>query len=350
MKISFVTALLVAGAVLTFCMAKRYASFNPDYTFGIISTSSSHKQSYINFYDDELKFVGHKAFSVGGLAKDAYDTKIVGNKMYTVANGTFYGSLPYVVEFDMLTGKHKYFDVKQSFNLSIEVNDEYVFVANATQDANITRCNKVTGEVKTISIPKLVVSMILFDDKLYAFGGDSYPPISKLFEIDIKSFEITKTIDLTDDYATYNRYLLRVGDDIYFTNEHRYIDDNHVLPMNTLTVYNTKDSSFRNITLQRERPTRIIRTDNELLICHDEESITAGKYITVYNLVTGKQKLVKLHNDVRQLMFYKGKLYSTDYSRLYVYDAKTFALEKEIDMHNKEYYFTPAFFILEDFN
>ena len=241
--------------------------------------------------------------------------------------GTDYVSHPYMLEYDLNTGKYDILNVKQLFTLNFDLNDDYIFLANATPGANITKIDRKSGEANTISFKDIGPSnLVIFNDKLYSVLTDSYPPVSKLYKINPSDMKILDEIDITDR-GTYQKNPICVDSDIYFCNNHTYLNDEHytVVPCNTLTKFNTKTNELADIKLEHDYPFQILYYKDKLIISHCKYG-DMGDGVTVYKLKDGTQKYITLENKIRRMDIYKNKIFVMSKTGIDVYNADTFEL------------------------
>lgn len=332
--ITFIFLLLMSGVLFSESLSKK---FDPNFRLGVIFTSSAWDKSYIRFYDDDLKFIHEEKINIGG-ASSYYNTKVYNNKLYVPMQGTDHVSHPYMLEYDLNTGKYNILNVKQPFVLNFDLNDDYIFVANATPQANIIKIDKKSGEADTISFEKLIPSsIIIHDNQLYSILGNSCPPVSKLYQINSSDMKVVDEIDLTDK-ANYQKNLICIDDEIYFCNNHKYLNTEHysVVPCNTLTKFNVKTNELTDIKLEHDYPFQILHYKDRFIISHCDAG-HIGDGVTVYNLKDGTQKYITLKNKVRRMNIYKSKIFIASQIGIDVYDADTFELinSLELDWINK---------------
>ncbi len=334
--ITSIFLLLICGFFLNEKLNKQ---FDPNFRLGVIFTSSVWDRSYIRFYDDDLKLVYEERINIGG-AGSYYNTKVYKDKLYVPMQGTDHVSHPYMLEYDLNMGKYNILDVKQFFVRNFDLDDDYIFVVNATPGANITKVDRKSGESDTISFEKLIPSnLTVYNNQLYAFLGYSYPPISKLYKIDPSNMKVLDEIDLTDK-AVYHENTICINDEMYFCNNCncKYIDEENYnfVPCNTLTKFNTKTNELTDIKLEHDYPFQILHHKDKLIISHCEAG-HIGDGVTVYNLKDGTQKYITLENKVRRMNIYKNKIFVASQTGIDVYDADTFELinSLELDWLNK---------------
>ena len=334
--ITSIFLLLICGFFLNEKLNKK---FDPNFRLGVIFTSSVWDRSYIRFYDDDLKFVYEEKINIGG-AGSYYNTKVYNDKLYVPMQGTDHVSHPYMLEYDLNTSKYNILNVKQPFVLNFDLNDDYIFVANATPQTNIIKVDRKSSESDIISFEGLIPSnLTVFNNQLYAFLNYSYPPVSKLYQINSSDMKILDEIDTTNK-SNYQINPIFIGDEMYFCNNYncKYIDEGNYnfVPCNTLTKFNTKTNKLTDIKLDHDYPFQILHYKDKLIISHCKYG-DIGDGVTVYNLKDGTQKYITLENKVRRMNIYKNKIFIASQTGIDVYDADTFKLinSLELDWINK---------------
>lgn len=332
--ITFIFLLLMSGVLFSKSLSKK---FDPNFRLGVIFTSSVWDKSYIRFYNDDLKFVYEEKINIGG-AGSYYNTKVYKDKLYVPMQGTDHVSHPYMLEYDLNVGKYNILNVKQPFVLKFDLNDDYIFIANGTPGANITKIERKSNKIDTISFENIGPSnLVIFNNYLYAFLDDSYPPISKLYKINPSDMKVIGEIDITNK-ATYHENAICIKDEIYFCNNHKYLNTEHyaVVPCNTLTKFNVKTNELTDIKLEHDYPFQILHYKDRFIISHCDAG-HIGDGVTVYNLKDGTQKYITLKNKVRRMNIYKNKIFIASQTGIDVYDADTFELinSLELDWINK---------------
>ncbi len=321
--ITSIFLLLICGFFLNEKLNKK---FNPNYRLGVIFNSSAIDKSYIRFYDDDLKFICEKKFNIGGIGTYC-NTKIYNEKLYALMQGTDYSAHHYMLEYDLNTGEYNILNIKQPFVLKFDLNDDYIFVANGTPGANITKIERKSNKIDTISFENIGPSnLVIFNNYLYAFLDDSYPPISKLYKINPSDMKVIGEIDITIK-ATYHENAICIKDEIYFCNNHKYLNTENysVVPCNTLTKFNTRTNELTDIKLEHDYPFQILHYKDKLIISHCDAG-DIGDGVTVYNLKDGTQEYITLENKVDRMDLYKDKIFIKTQSKMDVYDADTFEL------------------------
>lgn len=315
--------LLVCGV---FFNKKSSLRFDPNFRLGVIFNSSASDKSYIRFYDNELKLIYEKKLNIGGVGTYC-NTKIYNGKLYALMQGTDYSAHHYMLEYDLNTGEYNILDIKQPFVLNFDLNDDYIFVANATPQTNIIKVDRKSGESDTISFEKLIPSnLTVFNNQLYAFLDYPYPPVSKLYKINPSDMKVIDEIDITDK-ATSHENTICINDEIYFCNNCKYLNDEHysLVSCNTVTKFNTKTNELTDIKLEHDYPFQILYYKDKLIISHCKYG-DMGDGVTVYNLKDGTQKYIELKNKVDRMDLYKDKIFVKTQSKMDVYDADTFEL------------------------
>ncbi len=321
--IASIFLLLVCGV---FFNKKSSLRFDPNFRLGVIFNSSASDKSYIRFYDDELKLIYEKKLNIGGVGTYC-NTKIYNGKLYALMQGTDYTAHHYMLEYDLNTGEYNILDIKQPFVLNFDLNDDYIFVANATPQTNIIKIDRKSGESDTISFEKLIPSsIIMHDNQLYSVLGNSCPPVSKLYKINPSDMKVVDKINLTDK-ANYQKNLICIDDEIYFCNNHKYLNTEHyaVVPCNTLTKFNTRTNELTDIKLEHDYPFQILHYKDKLIISHCDAG-DIGDGVTVYNLKDGTQEYIELENKVDRMDLYKDKIFVKTQSKMDIYNADTFEL------------------------
>lgn len=327
--------------------------FNPDYTVGVVKTKWSTRPGSMLLYDDDLNFVQEKRVNVNDLG---YSKDIGDGKIYSLGGEVGFFSKPKIMEFDKKTGKSKVYVLEKNGNNAIAVSEKYLFSVMTTMDSHISRYNRQTEKFNELIVPGVIIDeMNVFDDKLYAFGGDSHTLVSNFYIINPDSFKIEETYDVKDK-GFYQEHMLKIGDDLYFTNTQLYKPGNHGEDesTNTLTKFNIITKKFTDIKLDRMRPAKFVQYGNKLLITYNDGAAgpfkMGGNFLTVYDIETGKQSTFDLKHQLRDIVVSKYKLFARDDYSLYRYDLQTLKEEKSVALgtRNKNNWYVATDLFVKD--
>ncbi len=332
MKKIFLSVAVVIVCVFVFWFAHSDFGFDPNYSVAIVNTKSGVFDTRIEYYDNDLNLVQREKIYMS-MVGDCLTS--VNEKKYMLSNGTDMLPCKKVLELNSETGATKKYDVGQSFNLAMTANDKYVFASNSAPGAaTVIRCDKLSGDIKKLEIPEVMVNgLFIFDDNiLYAFGGLSGTQVSNLYIVDPDHMKILKTIDIKDK-GYYQEQCVKVGDDLYFLDSRNYngVTNGHPNIENKLVKFNTKTYQFETIEIGLA-PDKLVHSGDYLYITYDGHNPNT-KMITLYNLKTGEQTQKELQNYIDYIAVDEKnqKLYSTDRNKLYQYDLKTFELLKSVE-------------------
>ena len=343
---------IVIWSVFFFTKSELQKIFDYDFKIAVIQTSSTKFKSYINLFDQNLKFIKQIKINYGGLSHCWDFPKTLDNKVFINIKGTDFLLKSKVLELDFERKKYKYHNVKQKFNTCFCVDKENIYVANCTGNANITQHNFQTKSNKTLVIPEIYIThMKIHGNELFAFGNFCSQEIkSFIYVIDVNKMQLIKRIDIKKvGIGQYDS--MQVNDSIFFTN------DSEVKPVenkysehesNILCELNTRENSIKKIFLQEISPKQIFFYKDSLIISHDDWHQNK-KNLSLYNLTSEKTKLIKIKNYPYQIWLDKNKIYSMDQHKICKYDADSFVIEIEhdfeMDKNLSDDFFMSGFFI-----
>ena len=348
-----ILALIVALLVFLFKF-KGKESFNKDFNIAIVETTEQINESYLTFYNEDLKKIGAQKIELGSMGSSFDLPRVYDKNMYVIPKGIGNAKeLSVIMEYNMETGNYKTYDIKQHNINSFSVDDTSIYTVNTLNYNSIISCyNKSSGKVKTISIEKVYIERIdLYDDTIYAFGmlNDNQGIKSYLYLIDTKNFEIADKIDISES-GIGQYYSNKIEDNLYFTNQTE-MSFRAEKPSKTLSKLNIKDKTISNIQLKEEFPFQILKYKNKLIISHYDLVQIKGNKITIYDPKTNEQKVVTLENELAQIHIKDDKLYSMDRDYLYVYSINDteFKLINKVDIHTKResktFYYLSGFIV-----
>lgn len=341
--------LLTAGSVITFIYivviifhSLKANVFNPDFRIGVVETNVSIPYSRIMFYNDDMEFVGEKNFNFGGLSASPSKPACLYNGFaYMLCKGTYYVDSDKILELNVENGNTKTYSLKQNHNNHMVVNSDYVFGVNTMIDSTISRLDKHTKEIDTLTLKNIMIdSLNIFVNTMYAFGSSENE--SYMFVINPYTMQLTKQIDITQ-YGSSQFFAIEYGDDIYFTSNTQFGKRKN----NLLVKFNIASEKFTAIPLEQSEPYQIVAHNNNLYISN--ASYSDRKNIIVYDLISGEQKVISLQNNPQSIAISHDKLYSHDDYKLYRYDLQTFKLEKSIELgtrnENGKWFVATALFV-----
>ena len=337
-KIILIIGALVLCALL-FLFAHSNFGFNPNYTIGVIKSSTEEFDSAISYYDENLNLLYSRKLFLCSLTNNSRCFVDLGKKKYMLSDGTYWIGCPDAIELDSQTGKIKKYYADANCSLAMTANDRYIFTTYSAKDAYIHRCDKKTGELKKMTISGSCDGMYLDNNNvLYAFGGDSDRVISNLYIIDAEKMKILKTFDVKDK-GFYQRQCIKIGDDLYFLNSIKFYKGNkgEGEKCHTLTKFNTKTYEFEDIDIDMI-PRKMVRFEDNLYISSNDD--LSNDILAVYNTKTGEvekktveEKSAYCHMAVDEK---NKKLYTTSGTYLRQYDLPSLRLLKKIDCLGKE--------------
>lgn len=335
-----------------FCIkqSKDIDNFKEDFHIAVIETTEQDNDSYITFYNKDLKKIGSQNIKMGSMGSYFDLPRIYGSNMYVIPKGI--GSekdLTVIMEYNLETGKYKTYNIGQPGMNSFAVNDNAIYTVNTLNyNSIISRYDIASGNLRTITIEQVYIGRLdLYDETLFAFGDikEDDGLKSYLYLIDTKNFKMIDTIDISK-CGTSQNYSTKIGDYIYFTSQ----TDTYDQGSDTLTKFNIKDKMISIIKLQELYPFQILNYRDKLIISHFNLVQAQGNIITMFDPITNEQKVLNLENNLAQILIKDDKLYSMDGDFLYVYSIsdKDFKLLNRIDIHtmkkSSKYFYLAGFF------
>lgn len=326
--------------------------FDYDFKVAVIQTSSTKFKSYLNLFDEKLKFIKRIKINYGGLSHCWDFPKILDKKVFINIKGTDFLLKSKVLELDFEKKRYKYHDVKQKFNTCFCVDQKNIYVANCTGNANITQHNFQTKLNKILVIPETYIThMKIHGNKLFAFGNFFHNQVkSFIYIIDTNSMKLIKRINIKDigigqyDSLKTNNNIFFTNDSVVQKNKNRYCERES----NILCKLDISKNKTEKIFLPEISPKQIFFYKNNLIISHDDWHQNK-KNLSIYNLLTQKIKLIKIKNYPYQIWLDKNKIYSVDQHKICKYNADSFALEREYnfdaDKNLSDDFFISGFFI-----
>lgn len=312
---------------------------------GIIETTGYKNKSYIHFYDSNLNFLYKEENNYASLS-DSWDDAICHNNiLFSIPKGTFEKQdEKCIVEYNIKTDKYEEYDMNLYSMNELAVSNNYIFGVNTINSIS-TISRKMIGQSEKVPLIKefpdeYIFEMIVLDEDLYCFSSDSKDNSVHFKQLSIDDLSVIEDYDITEFGSPAD--MLKVGNDIYFTNQ--YTDADSGIPSNKITVYDSEKKSFSQIELSENNPNDILKYNNLLIISHFDRVQAIGNKITIYNLSDDRvERVINLNHDAVQCILKDNFLYVLSHDSISKYlitdnDLKEISTSK-VNMQTGNTYF-----------
>ncbi|HPU62642.1 MAG TPA: hypothetical protein PK304_00650 [Mobilitalea sp.] len=340
-----VTVLISFALIISGCK-----KFPQEYDFAVIDTTGYANKSYIYYYDNSGKKLYEKYISMGYMGDTFSFPQVYKDKIYVTPWGTdLERELSVVLEIDIESGRYKTYDTTLHSINSMAVTEKYIFTVNTINAVTkLARTDKETEETDIKEWPDYVIGKIaVFDNILYAFGCAFEDMRSELIEIDVETFEVINTYDISKFGDSPADFALLDDGKLYFTLPYKNNE-----PNDSLTVYDLNNKEFKKIKMPGTSPSQLLKYRNYLIISHVDHVLNEGSSISIYDIETGKLKHYQLKNTPRQIGIKDNYLYSLDITErnvcIYKLDGNNIEFIDQIFIEKrkaKEFYFLSGFFL-----
>lgn len=148
---------------------------------GLIDTSSSSDVSRIAFYDENLNELGEMPFDRGGMGDGWADACVEGDALYVAPLGIDKfepGPTDEVLQISLREVAVRPFAMGEDHTRlnCVAASDRSVFAASSGGAGYVARCDKQSGDVKTLPLPDETVTALLWTGRsLFAFCTNDGP-------------------------------------------------------------------------------------------------------------------------------------------------------------------------------
>lgn len=350
MKVKFfISILLFITSVLTFagCGNKDIPNNKSvqKAEIGIIETTGYKNKSYIHFYDSDLNFLYKEENNYASLSDSWDDAVCHNNILFSIPKGTFEKQDEQcIIEYNINTDQYKEYDMNLYSMNELAVSKNYIFGVN-TIDYISTIARRTIGQFNEKPLMKeypdeYIFEMIVLDEDLYYFSSDSKDESVHFKQLSIDNLSVIEDYDITEFGSPAD--MLKVGNNIYFTNQ--YTDADSGIPSNKITVFDSEKKSFSQIELSENNPNDILKYNNLLIISHYDRVQAIGNKITIYNLSDNRiERVINLNHDSVQCILKDNFLYVLSHDSISKYlitdnDLKEISTSK-VDMQTGKTYF-----------
>lgn len=309
---------------------------------GVIESSTFNNTSYLNIYDLKGRVVSENKVNCVDINSGFLSPIVYKDKVYTNSIGGYSNRSKKVVEFDLKNNVYNTYNIAEGI-FTIAAKDKYIFTSNSPlQGSIITKYNIETKKKeKELSVSGLVQHLAFNGNMLYAFSdSDDKTGAIIINIINPDNLQIKKTIKFQSDQSVFDS--VNVGKDIFFT--HMIAQDGKT-PSRILSKFNIDTCRITNINLNEYYPDHIKEYKNKLFITHYNAVTNVGNELTILDLTTNKQQLVKFNHNLAQLEIKNNKLYICDYKNIYVYNLNDMKFLYKFKVYdNKQNYRIDGFF------
>lgn len=345
---------LAFAVTLTGCGRKAAVDFDTKkIAVGVLETRGNIAKSRIVFYDEELNELGDLPIGYAGLGM-TWDTPVLdGRKFYVIPQG--YDGMKdekLVMEVNLDSLETKKYEIDQTALTDIGVNEKYVFAGNNINGVSyLSRCDKETGNVKTVSFPDECLSnLICVGKKVYVFAA--LLGMEELEEVEGKSYlyvydeELNKEekIDITEYGVNHFKGIAYQGS-IYFSNSEEEDKETKIVgKMDMSTNKLTKiDTKYKNAWDMDEY-------NGCIYITHHDPHQKQNAEISIYNPQNGEMKYARLNHEAEHMQIRNDKMYILAERKIYAYDIETMDCIKEVSVENmdRNFSYIPGIFVVEE--
>lgn len=312
---------------------------------GIIETTGYKNKSYIHFYDSDLNFLFSEENNYASMSESWDDPICRDYILFSIPRGIFEKQNEQcIVEYNINTDEYKEYDMNLYSMNELAVSKNYIFGVN-TIDYISTIARRTIGLSNEKPLMKeypdeYIFEMIVLDEDLYYFSSDSKDDSIHFKQLSIDDLSIIEDYDITEFGSPAD--MLKVGNDIYFTNQ--YTDADSGIPSNKITVFDSEKKNFSQIELSENNPNDILKYNNLLIISHYDRVQAIGNKITIYNLSDNRiERVINLNHDAVQCILKDNFLYVLSHDSISKYlitdnDLKEISTSK-VNMQTGNTYF-----------
>lgn len=336
--------------IISGCSKSELDSKSLDYKYSVIETTSQENNTYISFYDDDLKKIGEEKIKYGSMGNGFTLPLLFEGSMFIVPKGiATKKEHTFIMEYDLKDNEiNKHNTGLQNMN-SITINKDFIYGVN-TMDftTNIVQYNRDTEELIEIKIPEVYINYLSVQgDELFGLGEDLKEEgmNSFIYIIDSNTLEILKEIDITEiGHGCYD--LIMKDNDIYFSTSYS-IDGVNELPNSKLIRFNRESEDFSIYELKEDYPFQILEYKDNLLITHFDPVSVTGNGISIFNMEDESSKTINLDHNIEQLAIDGEDIIILGEGSFYIYDEDFILKESTsiLEERNTNYhYYTTGFF------
>ena len=347
-----VACIIFLSINLAGCERKLTPDFSTqDIEVGIIETRGNRSKSRIIFYNDEIEEIGDLPLPFATVGGIFYIPLVSDNKLYVIPQG--YAKKKderKALEINLQDLSVNEYKIEQIAMNAIAADNDSIYTCNNLNGISyINKCYKENNVVKTIEIPKIYISNILYaNNKLYAFGTGGakngiMPAYLYLYSSDL---ELIDKIDISS-YGTSQYRATEYHGDIYFTS----LSDTEDKPTNIVSKFNDESRSIETIQLNEIRPLDVAVYDGRLFVTHFNLVQNTGGGLSIYNLKTGELNYYKLEHGAAQMAVANNKIYILSDWKIYIYDIDKIELIKSIEVNpmDNDFSYLSGMFVLEKY-
>lgn len=343
--------LLICSIFLSICLLgceKKITSdiSAQDIEVGIIETRGNKEKSRIIFYDKEIQKIGELPLKFATVGDIFYTPLVSDEELYVIPQG--YANAKdekKVLEISLQNLEINEYKIDQIAMNGLATDTEFIYTCNNLNgNSYINRCNKQNNVIKTIEVPDIYISTILYaNNELYAFGTSG--TASAYLYIYNNELKLIDKLDIS--LCGTNQYkAIEYQNDIYFTS----LRDNKDSPTNTVNIFNRQNRSIETIQLNQTYPLDIAIYDNYLFVSHFDIVQRAGGGLSIYNLKTKELSDYKLEHGAEQMGVANNRIYFLADWKIYLYDIENMNLIKctEIDSMDNDFSYLSGMFVIEE--
>lgn len=358
-KIGRIAALLSMIFILSSCQTHKEVPMNlapsgdlaeSNYC-GVIVTTGEKNESYIEYFDKDLKLKRKQKLDYGTLGSTFTKQQVKDNIIYTTAQGLAQKkNLGLVLGIDAATGKVEEYSHGLVGPAAHVVTEQAIYVCNNLNFvSNVVRIDRHTKEKKSLELSvHQITNVCNFQDKIlvFAMNYENDGSISSYIYIIDEDLNVEKQIDITE-VGSGSDHVCFIENKLYF---------------NTMMTGNSEDStnigildlntySVSTISLGMERPFCMAYEDGKMFISQYQFDEANGT-MAVIDLASGKQDLYGFEHPVNQMEVKDGKLLMSSSEEIYQYSITEgeILLEQETSLEmptNVKYYVGGIFYLNE---
>lgn len=283
-----------------------------DYSVAVIETTSNVEKSLVTYYDGNLKKINSKFLDYAELGTNFYNPIYHDDQVYLVPRG-LQGKHDEkkVISLNLADGENTEYDVNRNNIICAATNEDYLFAgSNLNAVSYLTRIKYEDKSEKEITFKNEYLHLVAVSDQyvivfLTSTTAGYENTYSKINVYDINSFELKKSIDITELGITQTKYCLN-NNNLYFSNAYDKNDE----ATNVLGVLNLNDLSLSKIVLECDYPDDIqyLSEDKLLISCTDVVRSDGTKVIEL-DTKTGEQTIYDLGIPILNIKVSKNKLF-----------------------------------------
>lgn len=305
---------------------------------GVIETNGSIESSQITFYDDNLNLQMTLALNYATINGIFYNPLVYNGDLYIIPQGyANFKDEKKALKIRLSNLEKKEYKIDQIAMNSIAVDETNIYTCNNLNgDSYINKCNKESGQVETIKIKHVYISLLLFHrGALYAFG--TTPEDQSYLYRYSSNLQLISTVDISG-YGCDIYKAVAYGDTIFITDRGR-----------TVSAYSIKDKKAETIELDQGYALDMVIHNHVLIVSHFDLVRLEGGGISFYDLNTKEKKYYDLEHGAEQIALKGDFLYVMSEPRVYQYRIVDMGLElvkeTEVKKRNKDNYFSGIFAI-----